>query len=151
MTHLLATAGTLPFGPSERPRPTASLTSRGDWARLTEEAPIRASEEQLEAFAALDPAAFLGLLVSGRLDPADLTFAAEIAGAIETTIEVVPFLLKLLEHDDAVVREGAVYGLLPHLERSRQAKAALRRHLQSEESPGVRAAVAEALQQVEGE
>ncbi len=154
MTHgLLETRATLGPAHPERVRRGASTTERREWARVSAQLPIRATEGELEAFAASDPSGFLELLVSGRLEPADLTFAAEIAGTIEPTIEVVPFLLRLLEDEHAVVREGAVYGLLPHLERSRQAREALRRHQSSgyEPSPGVRAATTDALQQVRAE
>lgn len=59
----------------------------------------------------------LELIKSGRLEPCDLTYAAEIAGNRTDDSEAVrATLLPLLEHEDAVVREGALYGLANHLD-----------------------------------
>lgn len=47
----------------------------------------------------------------------DLTFAAEIAGCrINESASVRPVLLDLLRHPDAIVREGAIYGIAHHLD-----------------------------------
>ncbi len=66
-----------------------------------------------DAFYAMPAADLVALISSTALAPADLTFAAEAAGQ---HTEAVPALLELLEHDEAVVREGALYGLTPHVD-----------------------------------
>lgn len=68
-----------------------------------------------------DPERLIRMLGS-NMEPRLLTFAAEIAGRIEVNVsneahEVLDALLKLLDHDDAVVREGALYGLCTLMER----------------------------------
>ncbi|MDP1827042.1 MAG: HEAT repeat domain-containing protein [Archangium sp.] len=81
--------------------------------------------------------------------PELLTFAAEAAGRIAHTPLVFSALLPLLRHSEAVVREGAVYGLGPHLASSLDARDTLRELLGSESSPGVARAIQEALSLVE--
>lgn len=58
-----------------------------------------------------DPDKLLQLLESGILRPSELTFATEIAGQIPSPTQVIPILLKLLEHPSPLVREGTIYGL----------------------------------------
>lgn len=65
-------------------------------------------EAAFEYLVETDPASLLKLISSGRLSASELTFAAEIAGRIPQSRDI---LIKLLAHKDAVVREGAVYGL----------------------------------------
>ena len=65
------------------------------------------------AFYTMPAVDLIALLSSTELAPADLTFAAEAAGQHD---EAVPSLLKLLDHEHAVVREGALYGLTPHVD-----------------------------------
>ncbi len=104
------------------------------------------SEEKFVRFAEQDPARLVELIRSNSLlRPALLTFAAEAAGRIANTALVVGALLPLLGHADPVVREGAVYGLEPHLEASLEAREALRSMVAREPSPGVKAAVNDAL------
>ena len=62
------------------------------------------------------PAALLTWVQSGRLDAADLTFAAEIAGRATDSPSVRRVLAPLLAHREAVVREGAIYGLGRHID-----------------------------------
>lgn len=62
------------------------------------------------------PAQLIRLMKLARLEAADLTFAAEIVGDVHDHSAVLSILLPLLEHDEAVVREGAVYGLSKHLD-----------------------------------
>jgi len=50
------------------------------------------------------------------LDAAQLTFAAEEAGHLEDHDAARQVLLKLLNHPEAVVREGACYGLQRHID-----------------------------------
>lgn len=104
------------------------------------------SEEKFVRFAEQDPARLVGLVrADSLLRPALLTFAAEALGRIANSALVVGALLPLLGHADPVVREGAVYGLAPHLEASLQARDALRTLAAREPSPGVKAAVNDVL------
>lgn len=74
------------------------------------------NEETLEWMAKNDPSSLLELIRSGLLAPPILTYAAEIAGIIDDPMAVQEALLPLLDHQDAVVREGAIYGLASHLD-----------------------------------
>lgn len=118
-------------------------------ASATQPAPsrpsVRMSESALGKLAAIAPDDFLELLASNCLHWADLTYAAELAGTIRDSTEVVSILAGLLGHNIAVVREGAVYGLAQHMRWSRQAGDALRERLQVESSDGVREALEEVL------
>ncbi len=100
-------------------------------------------EGVFEFLAAKYPASLLQLISENRLEPADLTFAAEIAGRIGTSAEVAKTLRGLLAHPSAVVREGAIYGLANHLDDS--LRAALGRLASHDASPAVRTAAAGAL------
>jgi hypothetical protein len=95
-------------------------------------------EGAFEFLAAKYPKSLLQLIVEGRLDAADLTFAAEIAVRIATSEEVVRVLRPLLAHSAAVVREGAIYGLATHLDDSLRAE--LRRMSSEDASAAVRTA-----------
>lgn len=88
------------------------------------------------------------LLSSDELPPHLLTFAAEFAASVRSE-KVHDALIKLLAHERAVVREGAVYGLNGH--RSPEIMQALRDALEREQSPGVREAMSEALATLEEE
>lgn len=104
------------------------------------------SENQFIRYAEEDPARLVELIRTNAIErPSLLTFAAEAAGRIANTALVVGVLLPLLGHVDPMVREGAVYGLEPHLERSLEARSALRSMVIREPSPGVKAAVSDAL------
>jgi HEAT repeat protein len=103
----------------------------------------RPCEAAFEFLADNHPSELLGLIVSNRLGPTDLTFAAEIAGKLSDSEAVRRTLLPLLMHDDAVVREGAVYGLALHADET--VRAALIRHSASDPSPAVRQAATDAL------
>jgi len=95
-------------------------------------------EGAFEFLAAKYPKSLLQLIVEGRLEPADLTFAAEIAGHIASSEKVVRALRPLLSHSAAVVREGAIYGLAAHLDDSLRAE--LRRMSSADASAAVRTA-----------
>ena len=100
-------------------------------------------EAMFEYLAEHHPSQLLALLRSPRLSPADLTFAAEIAGRIPSSAAVREALLPLLDHPKAVVREGAVYGLGKHLDdpvRQRLARLA-----EDDQSAAVRCAAAETI------
>jgi hypothetical protein len=73
-------------------------------------------EAAFEYLAGRAPGGLLSLIRSGRLDVADLTFAAEIAGRIADSIAVRAVLAPLLTHAEPVVREGALYGLTRHVD-----------------------------------
>lgn len=108
--------------------------------------PEHLSEEAFVRFAEENPARLAGLIRSNSIArPALLTFAAEAAGRIADPALAVGALLPLLAHADPVVREGAIYGLEPHLEASPEARWVLRTMAAREPSPSVKAAVDEAL------
>ena len=100
-------------------------------------------EAAFEFLAENHPSELLRLIVSNRLRPTDLTFAAEIAGRLSDGAAVRRTLLPLLMHDDAVVREGAICGLAQHGDET--VRAALIRHSASDPSPAVRQAETDAL------
>jgi HEAT repeat protein len=100
-------------------------------------------EGAFEYLATRFPASLLGLITNGRLDPADLTFAAEIAGRLRDDGAVRRALVPLLSHPEAVVREGAVYGLARHLDAS--VRTILERLAAGDASAAVRTAAADAL------
>lgn len=104
------------------------------------------SEATLEQLAASAPHELLRLIASATLDPADLTFAAEAAGRIGAgdAEAVRAALLPLLGHASSVVREGAIYGLVLHMDptvRLRLVEVAAR-----DASPAVRSVAAETLE-----
>jgi len=102
-----------------------------------------ANAEVFRDLAETQPMFLLAWIVSGDLAPADLTFAAEVAGSISNSALVRHALVPLLEHESSLVREGAVYGLAEHLDK--RVRSALSSRLAKEKSPGVRAAIEEAL------
>lgn len=73
-------------------------------------------EEMFEYLAENYPTQLAILLRSKVLSPADLTFAAEIAGRANNYESVRSALLMLLEHEHPVVREGAIYGVARHMD-----------------------------------
>jgi len=100
-------------------------------------------EAAFEYLAEHSPPHLLQLIERGKLDAADLTFAAEIAGRVADSVAVRHTLLALLSHPEAVVREGAIYGLARHLD------SAVRQQLSElaakDPSAAVRTAAADAL------
>lgn len=73
-------------------------------------------EAMFEELARANPSKLIDLLSSPNLDAADLTFAAEIAGANIPSSDIIKPLLKLLEtHPRSLAREGALLGLSYHL------------------------------------
>lgn len=91
------------------------------------------------------PRDLLPLLADGALPPHLLTYAAEIAGCALPGGEVVPPLLRLLDHASPVVREGAIYGLADHATRA-DVNSRLADLARSDASPGVRAAAADMVE-----
>lgn len=115
-------------------------------AALETQTPEEFSEEKFIRFAEESPSRLVDLLRSNAITrPSLLTFAAEAAGRIANTTLVVCTLLPLLQHADPVVREGAIYGLEPHLDASLEARETLRSMVTLEPSPGVKAAIEDAL------
>lgn len=100
-------------------------------------------EAAFEFIALRDPVGLLKMIADRLLKPADLTFAAEIAGRIPSSFGIAAVLRMLLNHPAAVVREGAIYGLARHLD------AALRAELAAiaanDPSAAVRTAAADAI------
>lgn len=135
-------ASHLPVSWGERSRPVTSPASPATRVQ----APY--GEETFEILALKDPQALIELLRGELMNqPHLLTYAAEAAGLMEFSHAIEP-LLGLLEHREAVVREGAIYGLMPHLAYSLPARDALRRLAELDSSPGVQAAARDALANV---
>jgi hypothetical protein len=63
-----------------------------------------------------DPKSLAKIIQEEPLEASDLTFAAEHMGNCEDTALVKKTLIPLLNHNEAVVREGAIYGLANHLD-----------------------------------
>lgn len=75
---------------------------------------------------------FIDYLNEIYLDGAEITIAAEIAGRCISSHEIVPVLIKLLEHPSPLAREGVVLGLSFH-DKDKEAVAAIKKA--SEEDP----------------
>jgi hypothetical protein len=101
-------------------------------------------ESEFRMLAEQSPMRLLWLIRYGNLRPAQLTFAAEIAGSIADSAIVVPALLELLNHSSPVVREGAVYGLEKHL--TTEVRERLRLVSEKDPSPAVRSAARDAIE-----
>lgn len=100
-------------------------------------------EAVFEFLAENNPPQLLKLIASNRLRATDLTFAAEIAGRLSDSTPVRRTLLPLLSHADAVVREGAIYGLAAHADQT--VRSELARLSASDPSPAVRQAATDTL------
>lgn len=96
-----------------------------------------------------DPERLVEWITCGALRPGNLTHAAEALGSVPDAELVVGVLIGLTTHLSPMVREGAIYGLEHHLltagVRERIAE------LATDESPGVRTAAAEALENMKDE
>jgi HEAT repeat protein len=103
-------------------------------------------EGAFEYLAASHPSNLFDVISSGLLDPADLTFAAEIAGRVPDSKAVRRALLPLLSHREAVVREGAIYGLHQHTDDV--VRESLERIAAGDASSAVRRAAVDALEGV---
>ncbi len=109
--------------------------------------PGRAWDEPSEGYFSYlvvhDPAALLSLLEGGALESHLLTFAAEIAGDAPLGLHpgLISLMQTLLQHPDAPVREGAVYGLAKLLPEHPHLRSLIEAHADSREtSPGVQRA-----------
>lgn len=103
-------------------------------------------EALFEYLAANFPGDLLNLVTSGILAPPATTFAAEIAGRLSNSEAVRTALLPLLDHERALVREGAVYGLREHADSAVVAR--LRWLAEHDASPGVRQAAHDTLDEL---
>lgn len=88
----------------------------------------------------------LRLIALEKLAPADLTFAAEIAGRLADSDAVRRTLVPLLDQQEAVVREGAIYGLTRHLDQ--EVRERLLELAAKDPSAAVRTAAADALDEL---
>jgi hypothetical protein len=93
-------------------------------------------QESLHALGHSDPDALVALVESGTLDNVELTFAAESLGQVKTPRSTA-LLGRLLDHEDAVVREGALYGLSAH-ELSEWLYLKIARMVTNDPSPAIR-------------
>jgi HEAT repeat protein len=118
--------------------PDAFLAVHARWPNV--------SEEMFEALAERFPKDLLNLLSSDTLAPSALTFAAEIAGRIPDGAAVRLALTPLLEHESAIVREGAIYGLRGHLDEESATK--LKALADTDTSPAVRQVAADTLDEL---
>jgi len=76
------------------------------------------------------------VISGGQLEPANLTFAAEAMGQCKDDDLVRNTLIPLLRHDEAIVREGAIYGLENH--KNSDVSAVLSWMAQNDPSPCIR-------------
>jgi HEAT repeat protein len=104
------------------------------------------SVPELQSMAVSNPHRLV-LLASSELaaDPVWLSQAAEAMGHTAGDDQVLNFLLGLFRHARPFVREAALYGLAPFLDRSNEARAAVELLSKVDHSPGVREAAAEVL------
>lgn len=105
-------------------------------------------EAVFELLADRYPADLARLVSSGRLEPHDLTFAAEAFGQISDGELVRKVLVPLLDSPSSVVREGVIYGLQRHLDE--EARARVRTIARTDPSPALRVAAAGALEEHDG-
>lgn len=102
------------------------------------------SEDLFEQLAKSNPDRLIWLIRSGKLGPADLTFAAEVIGRLLPPASGLSVLYDLLKDQSPLVREGAAYGLYHQLSQN-----GVRHRLQSvaekDPSPEVRAAILDVL------
>lgn len=91
-----------------------------------------------------DPRALAQLIERQQLAAADLTFAAEILGHADDHALVRKVLSPLLSHPEAVVREGAIYGLANHLDSV--TRALVKQRAESDPSHAVRTVAQDAIE-----
>ena len=102
--------------------------------------------ERFERLAKCDQSELARLIKFDLADqPNQLTFSAEAVGLVADSALAVSILLPLLSHATPVVREGAVYGICPHLKSSTEALAVLREMASNDPSPGVRESAQDAM------
>jgi len=89
------------------------------------------------------PSELMRLVSMGKLESVDLTLAAESLGHISIGDVARRALIPLLDHSDAMVREGAIYGLRKHA--NAETRARLARMVTSDPSCEVRQVASDAL------
>lgn len=102
--------------------------------------------DAFELLAQSDPARLAARVLRGGLGRAHLGYAAEALGRgteDRRSEVVVDILVRLLEHESPLVREGAIYGLASH--RSAHVDRRLRQISEEDDSPGVREAATDLL------
>lgn len=67
-------------------------------------------ENELRDMVKINPDKLIGILKNKQTKPSVLTFAAEIAGILDTE-EVRDVLKQLMSHKSSLVREGCLYGM----------------------------------------
>ena len=90
------------------------------------------------------PDFLLRVAKSNKLSNADLSEAAEHLGHLEQSFEIQDFLMKLLQNQDASVREGAIYGLSHYME-SKEVRKAMQHVASKDSSKAVRQAATDLL------
>ena len=95
-----------------------------------------------QALATTDPDRLVAALTAGDLPTWELSFAAEVAGALPAAHEA---LIELLHHESPTVREGAIYGLAKQLDTRPAIRARLKELAASDRSGAVREAAAEVV------
>ena len=101
-------------------------------------------EAMFEHLAQCHPDQLLRLVNAQQLPPIELSFAAEAAGTLANSPAVRNTLLRMLRHGDAVVREGAIYGLARHVDE--EILRELRQVAATDPSPGVQEAAANLIE-----
>ncbi len=102
-------------------------------------------EEYFIELAANDPEQLVELIKGSTLSTVELTFAAEAMGLADSSTKLVEAtLLPLLDHKEALVREGALYGLSYRLVSS-AAKKKIMALAKDDPSKGVRDSAKETL------
>jgi len=102
-------------------------------------------EELFQQQALSAPGELVRALQEQKLEDANLSFAAEAAGQLADRRQAIAALRSLLHHRSAIVREGAIYGLMPHLDDRDQAAPLLDPVAQDDPSAAVRSVAQEAL------
>ena len=123
---------------------SAHEVNRACCAALGDASQVPHDDADFAAWARTDPDRLLAYLTAPDSPPTRVTFAAEAAGAIVDRARAVPVLLSLLRHADALVREGAIYGLAS--DAAPDVLAALQRIAAGDPSAGVRAAANDAVE-----
>lgn len=101
-------------------------------------------ENEFDRLSTADPALLVDWVERGGLGAPSLTFAAEALGRSPAEVAV-PCLLKLLEHESPLVREGAIYGAAAFTEGRPEVLAKLRELAERDASPTIRETAREAL------
>lgn len=97
-----------------------------------------------EDMAVHDQDKLIEIIQTGQLRVGLLTFAVEYLGRISDKQKAKQILLKTLEHQSALVREGSIYGLADFTDTD--IVDAIKRHKDTDESRGVRMAAQEWLE-----